>query len=278
MKLNKNIFILFILQIIIAANQDRIVTIGGCVTEIVFRLGAGNKVVAVDQSSTVPSEVTELPQVGYIRAISSEGILSMSPTMILTTTDIGPSKVVEQLKNSGVELHVFNSPHSFDDILSLISDVSILIDMEKKAVKLIDSLLVVENSIKEIKSEKKYQNKIVFFMNPSKASYTAAGSKTRADYLIDFIGGVNIFSENFGRYNKVTNEEILNQNPDVILFSSVMPKGQEISSSVFFDNPQFDSINAVKNNKVIQIDMNYLTFGPSFITDALYLINQIYKN
>ena len=87
---------IYILSFLITLNgvdcKERIVTIGGCVTEIIFALDMGKKVVAVDQSSTIPTKVKELPQVGYIRSISSEGILSMFPTKILTTTDIGPKK------------------------------------------------------------------------------------------------------------------------------------------------------------------------------------------
>ena len=89
--------------------NDRIVTIGGSITEIVFALGAGKSVVAVDWSSNIPSKVTDLPQVGYVRQLSSEGILSMSPTQILTTTDIGPPKVIEQIKDVGLTMQVLDN-------------------------------------------------------------------------------------------------------------------------------------------------------------------------
>ena len=69
--------------------KERIITIGGTATELVFALGAGEKVVAVDQSSVFPEEIKSLPQIGYIRAISAEGVLALKPTKIITTSEIG---------------------------------------------------------------------------------------------------------------------------------------------------------------------------------------------
>ena len=108
--MNRYLLLSFVLSFIIGQETERIITIGGCVTETVFTLNQGHKVVAVDVSSTIPYKIKKLPQVGYIRAISSEGILSMSPDYILTTTDIGPPKVVEQLRKSGVKMEIFKSP------------------------------------------------------------------------------------------------------------------------------------------------------------------------
>ena len=101
------ICIIFLLFSVLLTEQLRLITIGGCVTETVFLLGRGDDVVAVDQSSNYLSKIDGIPQVGYIRAISSEGVLSMFPNKILTTTDMGPPNVVEQIKNSGVDIHIF---------------------------------------------------------------------------------------------------------------------------------------------------------------------------
>jgi len=117
--MNKRLLFVIIFSFIFGEKTERIISIGGCVTETVFALNQGEKVVAVDISSTIPNKVKKLPQVGYIRAISSEGILSMSPDYILTTTDIGPPKVVEQLRKSGVKMEIFKSPHSVGEIIDL---------------------------------------------------------------------------------------------------------------------------------------------------------------
>ena len=246
----KNILLICIVGLLYSNSNDKIITIGGCVTEIVFDLGLGRNVIAVDQSSTSPLKVKELPQVGYIRAISSEGVLSMFPDIILTTTDIGPPNALEQIKKSGIEVHVFKSPHSFDDILSLISQISTLLNVEPEGKKLIKELSLIAKKTKEIKDEYSYSPKIAFFMNPSDGSYSAAGSRTRADYLIEFIGGINVFSDQFQRYKKVSKEAIVAVDPDFILIGSTMNLISNESESIFESSVEFQSLKSVHSKNI----------------------------
>ena len=272
----KNILLICIVGLLYSNSNDKIITIGGCVTEIVFDLGLGRNVIAVDQSSTSPLKVKELPQVGYIRAISSEGVLSMFPDVILTTTDIGPPNALEQIKKSGIEVHVFKSPHSFDDILSLISQISTLLNVEPEGEKLIKELSLVAKKTKEIKDEYSYSPKIAFFMNPSDGSYSAAGSRTRADYLIEFIGGINVFSDQFQRYKKVSKEAIVAVDPDFILIGSTMNLISNESESIFESSVEFQSLKSVHSKNIFHVDMGKsLTFGPSFAKNAYELINKL---
>ena len=273
---NKIILILIILTgLVLSAPKERMITIGGCVTETVFELGAGGFVVAVDQSSATPIKVKELPQVGYIRAISSEGILSMMPTKILTTTDMGPKKVVEQIQDSGVNLEIFKSPHSFDEILNLVDQIAEYLDLSSRGDSIKNQMKSVKNQIDKIKSDRKHIPKIAFFMNPTSNSYNAAGVDTRADYLIEFLGGSNIFKSGFSRYKKVTSEEIINLKPDIILVGSIR-SDSKLSDSVFLTNPAFRSVPAVSNEKIIYLDMGkYLTFGPNFVNHVLSLMGVV---
>ena len=252
--------------------QERLVTIGGSVTEIVFKLGLGDLVVAVDQSSTSPNKVKDLPQVGYIRAISSEGILSMMPTQILTTTDIGPPNAIKQIKDSGVNTQIFNSPKTMEEIVDLTIEISDIFNTDKKASDIIKNIYDTKNAIDHLISKYKSKPKIAFFMNPSNGSYSAAGSGTNANYLIELIGGENIFSKDFKRYQKVSKEDILKYNPDIILVAAHY-SGQK-SSSYFTEEPIFKSLSSVKNKNVININMSDLTMGPTFISNALSIINK----
>lgn len=74
--------------------KQRIVTIGGDITEIVFALGAGDQVIARDSTSLVPEQVKSLPDVGYMRMLNPEGILSVKPTLIIASElEIGRAHV-----------------------------------------------------------------------------------------------------------------------------------------------------------------------------------------
>ena len=86
------------------SHNRRIVSLGGSVTETVFALGAGADVIAVDQSSLFPEQVRSLPQVGYFRRLSAEGVLSLAPDLILASEGSGPPPVIDQLEASGVRI------------------------------------------------------------------------------------------------------------------------------------------------------------------------------
>ena len=237
----------------------------------------GKKVVAVDQSSTIPTKVKELPQVGYIRSISSEGILSMFPTKILTTTDIGPKKVIEQINESGVDFKIFDSPKNFKDILTLISDIATYLDVEKNGENLKSELVALNDKLTDLKKNNKSKPKVVFFMNPSSSSYTAAGSNTKANYLIEYIGGENIFSNDFNKYSKVSKEDIIKYNPDIILVGYFAASASDKMNSLFDSNDNFQSLSAVKNKNIYGVDIGQtLNFGPSFVESSSELINKIY--
>ena len=261
------------------SNSDRrIITIGGSVTEIVFELGIGNQVVAVDQSSISPEKVTKLPQVGYIRMISSEGILSLNPDIILTTTDIGPQKVVDQLKKSGVDLYIYDSAYNLDGIIALVENISNDLDLKSKGVEIIENIEKNNQKVEKIKNNLTQNSKMVFFMNPSIGSFTAAGENTKANYLIQYLGGENIFSNQFKKYSKVTKENIINLNPDIILAGSTRNNNEEEILSLFYEKDEFNSINAVENKNVIFINMGkYLTYGSKFSQNVYELLNQIQK-
>ena len=271
----KHLFVSILIFCSLFANNlnERVITIGGCVTETVFALEMGQNVVAVDISSSIPNKVTQLPQVGYIRGISTEGILSMNPDKILTTTEMGPPKVVQQLKDAGINLKIFNAPKNYDDILSLIDDVATFLDVSKKGEQLKSELIELNNQINELKLDKP---KIVFFMSPALGSYNAAGNGTRADYLINYIGGENIFTNDFKRYRKVSKEDIIKYNPDIILTGYVRELNKKEVVDIFKNSDEFQSVAAIKNNQLYGVSVGeVLNFGPSFVNTSLNLIKKI---
>ena len=96
-----------------ATAPQRIVCVGGAITEIVFALGAGAHVIAVDTTSLYPGRaVAPLPKVGYLRQLSVEGLLSTRPDLILADVDAGPKNVLDQLQSMGAPLAHFHAEHS----------------------------------------------------------------------------------------------------------------------------------------------------------------------
>ncbi|MDM7323423.1 MAG: ABC transporter substrate-binding protein [Thermus sp.] len=89
-------------QSVTVRSIERIVSLNGSTTEILFALGVGDKVVGRDDSSYYPKEALRLPSVGYQFNLNAEGILSLRPTVVIGREDIKPPQVFQQLEAAGV--------------------------------------------------------------------------------------------------------------------------------------------------------------------------------
>lgn len=211
------LFLLPFLSPFLVLASERVVTLGGPITEIVFALGAGDRVVAVDQSSQQPEAATRLPQVGYVGAISTEGLLSVNPSMIIASSRMGPPAAVEQLRSIRIPLHLIANPNSAESLESTIRLIGKALGEEDKAQLLwqkIDRDLI---SAKEI-SHNKRAPKVVFIMGNAGIPL-AAGRNTQAEGIIHLAGGQNLFPEHTG-YKAVSEEALIGLNPDWILVAT----------------------------------------------------------
>ena len=101
----------------------RIVSVGSALTEIFYALGAENLLVGVDTTSLYPPQAKALPQVGYMRALSAEGVLSLKPSLIMATTGAGPASTLDQLKATGIEVVILPDRYDYDSVVKKIEAV-----------------------------------------------------------------------------------------------------------------------------------------------------------
>src|SRR5689334_2412929 len=113
---------------------ERLVVISQIYNEIIWALGAQDAVVGVDYSSTCPPEVKQVQTVGYHRALSAEGILSLHPTAILHDNNIGPPQVVQQIQQLNIPMKTFTAKNdSFDGTKALIREMGTYFHKEARA-------------------------------------------------------------------------------------------------------------------------------------------------
>ena len=89
--------------------EQRIVCLSKHLTEMVFALGKGHNIVAVDLSSTFPDSAKLLKTVGYHRALSPESIIAMNPDLVIHSNDIGPENVLSQITSAGLTIKAFGA-------------------------------------------------------------------------------------------------------------------------------------------------------------------------
>lgn len=112
----------------------RIISVGGAITETVFALGAGDEVVAVDTSSIYPAAVHALPKVGYQRTLSAEGILALSPDLLIVSEEAGPPATLAQLENAGVKIVRMPNAKTIDEAADRILEVGKALDRPAQAI------------------------------------------------------------------------------------------------------------------------------------------------
>ncbi len=202
---------LLVLSMTSAAAQ-RLVTLGGEVTETVFALGLGDRVVAVDTSSTWPPEATELPQVGYVRSLAAEGVLAMAPDLVLASADAGPPQVLAKLRAAGVELLVLPGPPPVTNSLQLIETVARRLEVEVRGAELIAEI---RHALAALPGSAERPAALAVIGGQG-GQLMAAGAGTRADAMLRLAGARNAAAE-FHGYRPLSAESLIRLNPAAIV-------------------------------------------------------------
>jgi iron complex transport system substrate-binding protein len=263
-----------------AVAQDapqRIVSIGGSLTEIVYALGQEERLIARDTTSLFPSEALDLPDVGYMRALSPEGVLSVDPDMILTLEGAGPPEAVAVIKSASVP--VVTVPESFDreGVLVKIDAVGKALGIEDQATELAASVDADLRAAEEAAAAIDERAKVLFILSMEGGRVLASGTGTAANGMIELAGGQNAITDYAG-YKQLTDEAIVTAEPDVIL---LMNRGSEDAptSTDLSSQPALAVTPAAQNGRVILIEGNYvLGFGPRTGAAARELASEFYGN
>ena len=159
-------------------SQQRIISLGGDITEIVYALNAQQQLIAVDITSYWPEEAKLLPQVGYYRAISAEGILSLSPDLLLMTDEAGPSSTIEQLKSVNIPMEIISADKTPEGIIKKIQRIATAIKLPEQGKKLIDQVKTDFKKLEDLKAQKHNRPRVAFFLSLAKCNNLSAGTQT----------------------------------------------------------------------------------------------------
>ena len=246
-----------------AFNTSRIVVAGGSITEIIFSLGQEKNLVGVDVTSKYPLSAKKISSIGYLRNLSSEGILSLAPTLLIAENDIGPPAVLKQLNETSLDIKIIKDNYTMLGIKNKINCVVSILNLNKDNFSLIyDDLLSKINSIEKYKNINEKKNKkalLVLMMRGT--SPIIAGKKTSGHGLLTSVGLQNSMADING-WKPVSKEEIILANPDYVIITDRALKGFS-SLQDFKSKTGVKLTNAGKNNNIIIDDgMALLGFGP----------------
>jgi iron complex transport system substrate-binding protein len=246
----------------LTAYPDKIVSVAPSATEILFAIGAGDKVVAVTDYDNYPYDFAawiaagNMTSVGEFKTPNMEVITTLDPDLILASGGV-QEESVDTLRELGYKVLVLD-PTSVDGILNNIELVGNATGKRAEATALVDDLInrieAVENTVANADKPKVYYETYY----DATASWTI-GALAWQNELIEKAGGTNIFADQQIDYYQYNVEALIARNPDVIVLPAEgMGTGQQASLDAVKARPGWDTINAVQNDRLYQIDSNII--------------------
>ncbi|MCX5513495.1 heme/hemin ABC transporter substrate-binding protein [Kaistia algarum] len=262
---------------VVIGEAKRIVTIGGAVTEIVYALGAADRIVARDSTSFYPKEALEKPDVGYMRALSAEGVLAMKPDLILAVEGSGPKEVIEILEAASVPMVMVPEHYSAEGIAEKVRLIAAVLGEEAKGEALAGDVeqkfAALSTSLAKLPEADR--KKVVFLMSITDGRPLAAGSKTAADAIIRLAGGVNPMAAIPG-YKPASDEALAAAAPEAVVMMN-RPGSEPQTPEKLFAVAALAATPAAASKSLVVMDGLYLLgFGPRTADAARDLAHSLY--
>lgn len=259
----------------LADPAQRVVSLGGSVTEIAVALGAQARLIGRDTTSTHPGSIAALPDVGYIRALSAEGVLGLGPDLIISETGAGPAEAVAALRAAGVPFALMPGEASPQGVLDKITAVAAALDLPGPGAALraqvkagLEAAAARAAGITDRKS-------VLFVLALQGGRVMAGGAGTSAEGIITLAGATNAAS-GFKGWKQITDEAVIAAAPDVIL---MMDRDGDlaVTDKDVLKHPALAQTPAAQAGRILRMDgMLVLGFGPRTPRAADALHNAIY--
>ncbi len=258
-----------------AAAVMRVVSVGGSITETIYFLNRAEVLIGADTTSRYPAAADDLPKVGYMRALSVEGVLSLNPTVVLAEEGSGPPNAMASLKSVGLPVEIIPEARSIADVVDKTRVIARHVDAVEEGEKLVRKIegraAVVGREIAGIESRKR----VLFLLDIRDNSLLAAGGGTSAEAIIRLAGGQPAVSD-FEGFRPFSAEAMHKADPDVIL---IMQHVHDRMGGVadLMAMPQLQGLRAIENKAVVAMDgLLLLGFGPRTPDATIALARHLY--
>lgn len=248
-------------------DSSRIVTLSGDLTEIVYALGAGQRVVGVDVTTVAPEAALEIPVVGVGRFITAEGVLGADPTLVLADTQTAPLEAIDQIESAGVAVDVMEVATTFEELYNKIAMLGDLLGASDEADSLIEEISAeIEVAMKGV-TNTGLRVAYIYTRGPDVMLLFGEGMTTRP--LIEAAGAIDAGADiGVVETTQVSAETLVAAAPDVII---VPEEGLRVLGGVeaFLELPGVSETPAGRNGAILAYpEGDFLTFGPR-IADSL---------
>ncbi|EPM3972750.1 heme/hemin ABC transporter substrate-binding protein [Vibrio vulnificus] len=247
------------LSLPLQAAQERIISAGSAVTELILALHAEQSLVAVDVTSQLP-EGQQLPKIGYHRRLSAEGLLALSPTKLIGSDEMGPAPVLQQLKSTGVDIEVVNTQANVDGLKARIDQIAAILNKPQEAQQLKS---LVDQQVQSLKANQptEQKKKVLFLLIHEGRAANVAGTDTTPDAIIRLAGAINPAADRITAYKPLSSESMVEMQPDVILVSGRSFEKLGGPDAIIKMMPLLAATPAGQNKQIVAIDGAALVGG-----------------
>jgi len=244
-----------------AEEPGRVVSVGGALTEIVYALGAQDRVVAVDSTSTFPPQADALPDVGYMRRLAAEPILAFAPDLLLLVEDAGPPEVIAQLHAAGVPIVTVPDDPSLAGVLEKVRRVADALGMTAEGEALAHEIETAHTAIAVRLDGVTHRPRVLFLMSVGGGAPLAAGAETSAAAVIAMAGG-RVTPDDFTGFKPVSPEALATAAPDVVLVPDRTLNALGGAEAILA-RPDLAGSPAARDGRLVSMDaLLLLGFGP----------------
>jgi iron complex transport system substrate-binding protein len=262
---------------VVVADASRILCIGGDVTEIVYALAAGDRIVGVDTTSQFPPQaLKEKTSIGYMRALSSEGVISVGATVALASERAGPPEVVKTLKASSVPYVEVPDDYSPEGLVKKIRLIARAIGSEAEGDRVAETVSANFATLAQLRGRIKLPLRALFVLGVQNGRIMVGGTNTSADAIFKLAGARNAAAGISG-FRPVGDEAVVELAPEVIVGM------QRAGDNDAHDLSQLPTLRGVQSTpagaakRIVLMDGSYLlSFGPRAPDAARDLMRALY--
>ena len=261
-----------------AAAATRIASLGGAVTEILWRLGAGPRIAIVDTTSVYPAEVLrERPNAGYLRALSAEGLLSVGPDLVIAAEGAGPPAVLALLREAGVPVELVREPPTAEGVLDKIATVGRLAGLEAPAADLGRAVADRFAALGRQRARVVRPVRALVVLSQTGGRVMVGGRGSTADGILALAGLVNA-ADRIEGFKPITDEAIVGAAPDAVIMMTTDGKSPT-PEAVFASGTALGQTPAAARRALVAMDgLTLLGFGPRTPEAAGELMRAVYPD
>ncbi len=253
-----------------AEDPLRVISTDAGVTELIFALGLDKSLVAVDVTSQLPEGYPALPNIGYHRTLSAEGLLSLNPTMVIGSEHTGPASVMTALRQAQVKFVKMDSARNIAQLRDNVLALSAALNQTEKGQALLSS---VDKKLATIDQHYMAAERVAFLLSMDDSKLRLAGRGTSGDAFIHLLKADNVAE--FDNYRNISAESLLEMQPEVIIVAGRTV--QHAVQSLLEANPVLAHTPAGMQQRIVAIDGATLVAGLSVsaLDEAIRLMQQL---